>query len=65
MASIYVLAADAEQNADSIELDELQAQAYLGHDGDTGAKAYRLFDPVAQKVIVSRDMVLDKAVSWD
>lgn len=30
-----------------------------------GSKAYRLYDPVAKKVIVSRDVIFNKKQSWD
>jgi hypothetical protein len=32
---------------------------------ETGSKAYRLYDSWAQQVVVSRDVVFDKAASWD
>ena len=34
----------------------------LGYEG--GSKAYRLYDPVGGKVVVSRDVVFDEAAAW-
>jgi hypothetical protein len=31
----------------------------------TRSKAYRLFDPRAQRVVVSRDVVFDEAAYWE
>jgi hypothetical protein len=36
---------------------------FLGY--EQGSKAYRLFDPVANRVHVSRDVVFDEDASWD
>ena len=30
-----------------------------------GTKAYRLYDPCGDKVLVSHDVVFDKKVDWD
>ena len=35
---------------------------FLGYEG--GSKAYRLYDPASSKVVVSRDVVFDKAACW-
>lgn len=32
---------------------------------EPGSKAYRLFDPKSQKIIVSRDVVFDESKGWD
>ncbi|CAO2199473.1 unnamed protein product [Urochloa humidicola] len=34
-------------------------------DYEDGSKAYRLYDPVRGKVVVSRDVVFDEAAAWD
>jgi hypothetical protein len=36
---------------------------FLGY--EPGSKAYRLYDPVAKRVVVSRDMVFDEGTTWD
>jgi hypothetical protein len=35
---------------------------FLGY--EEGSKAYRLYDPTSGKVVVSRDVVFDKAATW-
>jgi len=35
---------------------------FLGY--ESGTKAYRLYDPVRGKVLVSRDVVFDEAAAW-
>ena len=35
---------------------------FLGY--ERGSKAYRLYDPVSSKVVVSRDVVFDEAACW-
>ena len=32
---------------------------------EPGSKAYRLYDPVTKKIIISRDVVCDENKSWD
>jgi hypothetical protein len=36
---------------------------FLGY--EPGSKAYRLYDPVAKRVLVSRDVVFDEGRAWD
>ena len=36
---------------------------FLGY--TEGTKAYRLYDPRGDKVIVSRDVVFDEKAAWD
>jgi hypothetical protein len=31
---------------------------------EEGSKAYRLYDPVSEKVVVSRDVVFNEAAAW-
>jgi len=31
----------------------------------TQSKAYKLYNPVSRKVIISRDVIFDEATSWD
>lgn len=32
---------------------------------EPGSKSYRLYDPVARKIIVSRDVIFNEKKSWD
>jgi hypothetical protein len=32
---------------------------------EEGSKAYKLFDPCAGRVVVSRDVIFDKMAAWD
>jgi hypothetical protein len=43
--------------------DRSTPMVFLGY--EQGSKAYRLFDPVANRVHVSRDVVFDEDASWD
>jgi hypothetical protein len=36
---------------------------FIGY--EQGSKAYRLYDPVANRVVVSRDVAFDEAACWD
>jgi hypothetical protein len=36
---------------------------FLGY--ESGTKAYRVFDPVNNKLIVSRDVIFDEKKSWN
>ena len=36
---------------------------FIGY--ETGSKAYRMFDPVAKLVHVSRDVIFDEEVRWN
>lgn len=42
--------------------DRSKAMVFLGY--EPGSKAYRIYDPVAKRIVVSRDAVFDKATSW-
>ena len=45
------------------KLDDRSVKAvFLGY--ESGTKAYRLYDPVRGKVLVSRDVVFDEAAAW-
>jgi len=43
--------------------DRSTTMVFLGY--AKGTKAYRLYDPRGDKVLVSRDVVLDEKVAWD
>ena len=43
--------------------DRSVKMVFLGY--EHGSKAYRLFDPVANRVVVSRDVVFDEGASWN
>jgi hypothetical protein len=46
------------------KLDDRSApMVFIGY--EPGAKAYRVYDPVAQRVHVSRDIIFDENRSWD
>jgi len=42
--------------------DRSTKMVFLGY--EEGSKAYRLYDPVTGRVIVSRDVVFDEAAAW-
>jgi hypothetical protein len=42
--------------------DRSTKMVFLGY--EEGSKAYRLYDPVSVKVVVSRDVVFDEAAAW-
>lgn len=42
--------------------DRSKAMVFLGY--EPGSKAYRIYDPVAKRIVVSHDAVFDKAASW-
>ena len=43
--------------------DRSTPMVFLGY--AEGTKAYRLYDPRGEKVLVSRDVMFDKKVAWD
>ena len=43
--------------------DRSTPMVFLGY--AEGTKAYRLYDPRGDKVLVSRDVVFDEKVTWD
>jgi hypothetical protein len=46
------------------KLDDRSAKTiFIGY--EPGSKAYRLYNPVADRVIISRDVVFDEATAWD
>jgi hypothetical protein len=46
------------------KLDDRSVPAvFLGY--EPGSKAYRLYDPVAKRILVSRDVVFDEGRAWD
>nr|CAD40418.3 OSJNBa0065J03.14 [Oryza sativa Japonica Group] len=42
--------------------DRSKVMVFLGY--EPGSKAYRIYDPVAKRIVVSRDAVFDEAASW-
>ena len=51
-----------KQNLTKLE-DRSTPMVFLGYAEDT--KAYRLYDPRGDKVIVSRDVLFDEKAAWD
>src|SRR5579859_788977 len=43
--------------------DRSTRMVFLGY--EQGSKAYRLYDPIGGKVVVSRDVVFDEAAAWN
>jgi hypothetical protein len=42
--------------------DRSRRTIFVGY--EAGSKAYRLYDPVTQRVHISRDMIFDEGGSW-
>ncbi|WVZ57966.1 LOW QUALITY PROTEIN: hypothetical protein U9M48_008290 [Paspalum notatum var. saurae] len=43
--------------------DRSKPMVLLGY--EAGSKAYRMYDPVERRVVISRDVVFNKSASWD
>nr|GFC49077.1 putative RNA-directed DNA polymerase [Tanacetum cinerariifolium] len=54
----------AQGKKESCFNSSMEDQARLWHRSEE-SKAYRLYDPVSNKIIVSRDVVFDEEASWD
>nr|GFA05368.1 ribonuclease H-like domain, reverse transcriptase, RNA-dependent DNA polymerase [Tanacetum cinerariifolium] len=61
--SILIECDDEKQRIISYLDDRSSRMVYLGN--EQGSKAYRLFDPTAQKICVSRDVKFEENETWD
>ena len=62
---VFGCLAHAKQTTPHLKKLEDRSQKLVYFGVEEGSKAHRLYDPVQNKIVVSRDTVFEEAVSWD
>ena len=67
LENVRIFGCLAHAKVEPVNQKKLDARSRpLVHVGsEPGTKAYRLFNPVTQKIIVSRDVIFDETKGWD
>ncbi|KAJ9535118.1 hypothetical protein OSB04_un001804 [Centaurea solstitialis] len=67
LENVRIFGCLAHAKVEPVNLKKLDARSrplvHLGY--EPGTKAYRLFNPITQKIIVSRDVIFDETKGWD
>ena len=62
---VFGCVAFAKINAPHLRKLDDRSRMVINLGTEPGSKAYRLYDPVTKKIIVSRDVIFDEKKSWD